>query len=44
MEKSELLKELNEEKEFCDWAVKLQRKSRKGRFGELKKEINLKGF
>lgn len=33
----ELCKQLKEEEEITDWAVKLQRSSRRGRFDELKR-------
>lgn len=37
-EKERILKELEKEKEMIDWSVKLQRKSRSGRFEELRKK------
>lgn len=33
----ELYRQLEEEEEITDWAVKLQRSSRRGRFDELKR-------
>ncbi len=36
--REEMLKKLDGEKEFIKWAVKLQKKGRKGRFAELKRE------
>ncbi len=36
--KEETLRKLKQEEEFTNWAVKLQRASRKGRFDELKKK------
>lgn len=33
----ELCRQLEEEEEITDWAVKLQRSSRRGRFDELKR-------
>ncbi len=34
----ELCRQLEKEEEITDWAVKLQRSSRRGRFDELKKK------
>ncbi|HII30051.1 hypothetical protein COT48_01735 [Candidatus Woesearchaeota archaeon CG08_land_8_20_14_0_20_47_9] len=36
--KEEMLKKLKQEEPLTEWAVKLQRDSRKGRFEELKKK------
>ena len=36
--KEKLFKKLEDEKDLDDWAVKLQRASRKGRYEELKKK------
>ena len=37
--KEEMLKRLKNEEEFDNWAVEFQRKIRKGRYEELKKEM-----
>lgn len=36
--KEKMLKQLKKEKDITDWAVKLQRSSRRGRYDELKKK------
>ena len=36
--KEEMLEKLKQEKEFTEWAVKLGRKAKKGRFKELKRK------
>jgi len=41
--KDEMLKRLKNEEEFDNWAVEILRKSRKGRYEELKKEIESGG-
>ncbi|MEK6890892.1 MAG: hypothetical protein AABX03_02035 [Nanoarchaeota archaeon] len=40
--KEEMLKELNKEKDFNDWAVELGRRAKKGRFDKIASQIHNK--
>jgi len=42
LSKKEMLKQLEEEKEFTNWAVEMGRKAKQGRFKRLLEELSKK--